>query len=167
MPHAGGIAGTAGWGGVLAGARRICGEHQPHSRSCALVQVDLSTADERQEADRDSCESCANAAAAGVVQSVKATSACGLRKSASTTKDPITKIGTNTEACVISMTRQSLPVARRRERGLAGGSSAEYCRRHRERRTALHCGRQGCLAGREDARSGDADRARKAVDREH
>ena len=45
---------------LLACASRLCGEHQPHSRSGAMVQVELSAAHERQEADRDSGEPCAN-----------------------------------------------------------------------------------------------------------
>jgi two-component system LytT family response regulator/two-component system response regulator LytT len=51
MPDTRRVVGTARPGLVLARASRLCGKHQPHSRSGAVVQVDLPAAHERQETD--------------------------------------------------------------------------------------------------------------------
>ena len=62
---------------LLARPSRLRGEHQPHSRSGAVVQVELSAAHERQAADRDPGEPRADQAAARVVQSVSTALALG------------------------------------------------------------------------------------------
>src|ERR1035441_4885696 len=104
MPHAGRVAGVAGAGPVLESASRVCGEHQPHSRGGAVVQVELSAAHGRQEADGDSREPLANAAAAGAVQSVAGFFCRASLKAARATIVPIAKMETNAEAAVMCAT---------------------------------------------------------------
>ena len=58
-------------GAFLARPSRLCGQHQPHPRSGAVVQVQLPVAHERQAAHRDPRQPRANPAAAGTVQSVR------------------------------------------------------------------------------------------------
>src|ERR1700691_5441510 len=98
MPDVGGAVGTAGPCAVLARASRIRSEHQAHSRSGAMVQVELSTTHERQKADRDSGEPRTDAATAGTVQSVIVLVARSILIHAIATNEPITKMETSADA---------------------------------------------------------------------
>jgi len=71
LPYAGRAGRFAGWEPVLARAPLVPGEHQSHQGSGAVVQVELSAQDGRQEAGRGSSEPGADEAVKGVVQTLK------------------------------------------------------------------------------------------------